>query len=91
MCNVQTLEKLLPPRRPNLEPRPEVVDAPDYEEADSADVRTRSFPAGADFLNQSAFSAFQFGADEDEDAWTDDDDDDGNEESCSEGSFSCKY
>lgn len=66
---------MLPPRRPDLEPRPAVVDAPKFEEADSADVRTRSFPAGADFLNQSAFSAFQFGADEDEDAWTDDDSD----------------
>lgn len=37
------------------------------------DVRARSFPPGADFLNQS-FSSSQFG-NNDEDAWTDDDED----------------
>lgn len=76
------MEKLLPPRRPDLEPRPAVVDAPSYEEADSADVRTRSFAADANFLNQSAFSAFQFGANDDDDAWTDDDDDDERHPEC---------
>ena len=58
------------------------MDAPAFEEADSADVRTRSFTAGADFLNQSAFSAFQFGADDDEDAWTDDDDEENGHPEC---------
>lgn len=67
----------MPPKKPVLQPRPLVVDAPAFEEADSADVRARSSFAGADFLNQSAFSAFQFGADEDEEeAWTTDDEDD---------------
>ena len=72
---IQALEQLLPPKKPDLEPRPPVVDEPAYEEADSANVRARYFAPGPDFLNQSAFSAFQFGADEDdEDAWIDEDD-----------------
>ena len=79
----QALEPLLPPRKPDLEPRPSVVDEPAYEEADSANVRARSFPPGADFLNQSAFSAFQFGADEeDEDAWIDEDDETDGQPEC---------
>lgn len=72
----QTLEALLPPKKPDLDPRPETVDTPAYEDADPEDVRARSFVGeDADFLNRHAYSAFQFGADEEE-AWTDDDDDD---------------
>ena len=42
------------------------------------DVRARSFPAGADFLNQ---STFQFGAGDDNDEnWTDEDDDSADQE-----------
>lgn len=55
------------------------MDEPKYEESDFVDVRSRSFPAGADFLNQHDFSS-QFGAEDDEDEWTDDDGDDGAEE-----------
>ncbi|KAH8118129.1 DnaJ-domain-containing protein, partial [Phellopilus nigrolimitatus] len=77
------LYPLLPPKKPDLEPRPAVVDTPAYEEGDFVDVRARSFPAGADFLNQSAFSSFQFGADEDaEEAWTDEDDEGEGEPEC---------
>lgn len=54
------LEKLLPPKRPDLDPRPAVVDAPAFEEADSAD----------------------FGADDEEDAWTDDDDEENGHPEC---------
>lgn len=69
----QALEDLLPPKRSDLAVRPEVVDVVGFEKADSMDVRARSFPAGADFLNQ---SAFQFGAGVDNDEnWTDEDDD----------------
>ncbi|KAL5485907.1 hypothetical protein ACEPAI_6950 [Sanghuangporus weigelae] len=56
----EALERLLPPKRPDLEPRPAVVDAPEFEEADSAD----------------------FGADDDEEAWTDEDSDDMNHPDC---------
>ena len=74
---------LLPPKRSDAAVRPEIVDVVDFEKADSMDVRARSFPAGADFLNQSGFSSFQFGADDNnEDAWTDDDDDDDAEQEC---------
>ena len=72
----QALSALLPPKKPDLDPRPEVVDTPAFEAADPSDVRARSSFGGAeaDFLNRHAYSAFQFGADEEE-AWTDDDDD----------------
>ena len=69
---LQALESLLPPKKPELSPLPDTVDEVKYEEADIVDVRARSFPAGADFLNQS-FSFSQFG-ENDEDAWIDDDD-----------------
>ncbi|THH10874.1 hypothetical protein EW145_g1017 [Phellinidium pouzarii] len=56
----EALETLLPPKKPELEPRPSVVDVVAYEEGDFVD---------------SAFSSFQFGAEDDEEAWTDDDED----------------
>lgn len=63
--------------------RPDVVDVVNFEQTDSMDVRARSFPAGADFLNQSGFSSFQFGADdENDDAWTDEDGDDDVDQEC---------
>lgn len=59
-----------------------MVDAPKFE-AGPDDVRAGStFHPGAD-LNQSAFSAFQFGADEDEEeAWTDEDDEEPGQPEC---------
>lgn len=63
--------------------RPDVVDVVNFEQTDSMDVRARSFPAGADFLNQSGFCSFQFGADdENDDAWTDEDGDDDVDQEC---------
>ena len=62
------LSALLPPKRSNPEPAPEIVDEAPYEEIDIDDVRGRSFPAGSDF-----FDGAQFG--EGEEDWEDDEDD----------------
>lgn len=67
---LQALEKLLPPKRTEVDPLPAVVDEADFEESDIVDVRARSFPAG-DFFDQ-AFAS-QFG--EDEGDWEDEDED----------------
>lgn len=68
------LEKILPPKKPELDPLPNVVDDAHYDaENDFVDVRNRSFPAGADFMNN---SSFRFGAEDDENDWTDEDDED---------------
>jgi len=66
------LEPLLPPKRANPEPPPEIVVEAEFEESDIVDVRSRSFPASPDFLDQ--FDP-QFGGDN-EDDWEDEDDDD---------------
>ena len=66
------LESLLPPKRTNPEPLPEIVVEADFEESDIVDVRSRSFPASQDFFDQ---FAPQFGGDN-EDDWEDEDDDD---------------
>lgn len=68
----QELARLLPPKKANIEPAPEIVDNAPFEEADLADVRARCFPASSDFFDQ-AFAS-QFGGDEDD--WEDEDDDD---------------
>jgi DnaJ homolog subfamily A member 2 len=65
------LGTLLPAKKADLVPQPEIVDEPFFEEADLAAVRARSFPADQDFFNQ-GFP--QFG--EDEDDWEDEDDED---------------
>ena len=70
-CSPKTLEPLLPPKRPNPEPMPEIVDRADYEESDIVDVRSRAFPTGSNFFDH--FSP-QFGDDEAD--WEDEDDDD---------------
>ncbi|KAG1747085.1 uncharacterized protein EDB91DRAFT_1245535 [Suillus paluster] len=67
------LERLLPPKKLDMDPMPEIVDEVPYEEGDIVDVRARSFPAGSDFFDQGFAS--QFG-DGDEDDWEDEDDDD---------------
>lgn len=66
------MEALLPPKRAEVDPKPELVDEADYEEGDIIDVRRdRSFPAGT-FFDQGFAS--QFG--ENEDDWEDEDDED---------------
>ncbi|KAG6850691.1 hypothetical protein H0H93_009849 [Arthromyces matolae] len=67
----QALESLLPPKRSDPEPLPEVVTKAQFEESDIIDVRFGSFPAGKTFFD--AFSP-QFGDDDDD--WEDDNDDD---------------
>ncbi len=69
---MQELEKHLPPKKPELDPQPDKVDEVKYEEGDFVDVRARSFPAGAEFMDQNFTSQFGEGDDND---WTDDDDD----------------
>jgi len=60
---------LLPAKRSEVDPPPEIVDEPDFEESDIVEVRSRPFPASPDFFDQ-CFS--QFG--ENEDDWEDDED-----------------
>lgn len=56
---LQALESLLPPKKKDLEPLPDVVDEADYQESDIAELR-------------STFLDHGFG---DESEWEDDDDD----------------
>lgn len=69
---LQALEQLLPPKKDDIDPLPEVVDEAQFEESDIVEVRSRSFPASQDFFDH-AFPS-QFG--EDEDTWEDEDDED---------------
>ncbi|KAG6909944.1 hypothetical protein DXG01_014213 [Tephrocybe rancida] len=65
----KALEPLLPPKRSNPEPLPEVVTEAEFEEIDIMDVRFRSFAADQAFFDD---LSPQFGGDEDED-WEDED------------------
>ncbi|KAJ7593544.1 hypothetical protein C8J56DRAFT_931326 [Mycena floridula] len=76
--DVKTLESLLPPKKADLEPQPEIVDEVKFEESDIVDVRQRSFPASDNF-----FYDGQFG-ESDDDNWVDADDDDDDDD---EGPF----
>lgn len=67
------MERLLPPKKDDMDPMPEIVDEVPYEEGDIVDVRARSFPAGSDFFDQGFASQFGEG---DEDDWEDEDGDD---------------
>lgn len=69
---LKVLESLLPPKKPELEPQPDVVDEVDYEESDIVDVRGRSSAGGPDFLERGF--ATQFGDNEDD--WEDEDEED---------------
>ena len=66
---------LLPPKKPELDPKPAVIDEVPFEESDLADVRETPF-AGGSFFDH-GFSS-QFGDDEgdweDEDSDADDED-----------------
>jgi DnaJ family protein A protein 2 len=70
---LEALERLLPSKKPDMDPMPEIVDEVPYEEGDIVDVRARSFPAGSDFFDQGFASQFGEGDDDD---WEDDDGDD---------------
>ncbi|KAF7312123.1 DNAj-like protein subfamily a member 2-like protein [Mycena indigotica] len=74
-ANAASLISMLPPKKGDLDPPPEVVSSAIFVEADIEEVRERHFPAGSDFFD-SAF-AHQFGEDEDE--WEDEDDDEDDE------------
>ncbi|TFK40254.1 hypothetical protein BDQ12DRAFT_628117 [Crucibulum laeve] len=74
----KALALLLPPKKLDVEPLPEVVDEADYESSDIVDVRARSFPASQNFFDHGFPS--QFG--EGEDAWVDDEDEDDEEPEC---------
>ncbi|KAI6122172.1 hypothetical protein EDD16DRAFT_1894626 [Pisolithus croceorrhizus] len=67
------LARLLPPKKADIDPAPEVIDEAPFEEADLEDVRARCFPASSDFFDQAFASQFGEG---DGDEWEDDDDDD---------------
>ncbi|KAI1797293.1 DnaJ-domain-containing protein, partial [Ganoderma leucocontextum] len=77
----QALAVLLPPKKPEMDPKPTVVDEVPFEESDIVDVRETPFPAGSNFFDHA--SGFQFG-EGDEAEWEDDedDDDDGMEPEC---------
>jgi len=68
------LASVLPPRRSDVDPQPNIVDEAIFEESDIVDVRARSFPASANFFDQGFAS--QFGDDDND--WADEDDDDDN-------------
>ncbi|KAJ7650673.1 hypothetical protein FB45DRAFT_888457 [Roridomyces roridus] len=67
----KTLLSLIPPKKPDMEPLPEVVTTVAFEEADIEAVRQRYFPA-TDFFDRGFASQFGEG---DEDDWEDDEDD----------------
>ena len=86
LCVRQTLSALLPPRKSEIDPLPEVVDEVPFETSDLGDVRDPPFSAGAHFFDHPSFfgSEAQFGDADDEDdegdvegGWVDEDDEDG--------------
>ncbi|KAF8656834.1 hypothetical protein AX16_002382 [Volvariella volvacea WC 439] len=72
--DLQALQALLPPKKGNIEPLPEIVDDADFEETDIVDVRARSFPASSNFFDHGFPS--QFGGENNSDEWVDEDDSD---------------
>ncbi|KAF9484340.1 DnaJ-domain-containing protein [Pholiota conissans] len=68
-ANKPAIEAILPAKRLEVDPLPEIVDEADFEESDIVDVGARSFPAG-NFFDQGFAS--QFG--EDEEDWEDEED-----------------
>ncbi|KAI0671519.1 DnaJ-domain-containing protein [Trametes maxima] len=80
-ADTNALAALLPPKKPEMEPKPAVVDEVPFEESDIVDVRETPFNASSSFFDHA--SGFQFGAG-DEDDWEDDEDedDDGMEPEC---------
>jgi DnaJ family protein A protein 2 len=80
LCPSQALAALLPPKKTDIEPLPEIVDQVAFEEGTLTEVRARSFPAGSGFFDQAFPSQFGEG---DENDWEDDgDEDDGGPPEC---------
>ncbi|KAI0329112.1 DnaJ-domain-containing protein [Cubamyces sp. BRFM 1775] len=80
--DAKTLADILPPKKPEMDPKPAVVDEVPFEESDIVDVRETPFNASSSFFDHA--SGFQF-AGGGEDEWEDeedDDDDDGMEPEC---------
>ncbi|KAI0292128.1 hypothetical protein BC826DRAFT_452828 [Russula brevipes] len=77
----EALAALLPPRKADIEPLPEIVDQVAFEEGTLAEVRARSFPAGSGFFDHAFPSQFGEG---DENDWEDEegDEDDGGPPEC---------
>jgi DnaJ homolog subfamily A member 2 len=75
----QELAALLPPKKTDIEPLPEIVDEVAFEEGSLTEVRERSFPAGSGFFDQGF--PLQFG-EGDENDWEDEDVDDGGAPEC---------
>lgn len=73
------MASILPPKRAEVDPQPDIIDEADFEESDIVDVRARSFPASPNFFDQGFAS--QFGGDHEHD-WEDEDDDDDDEPEC---------
>jgi DnaJ homolog subfamily A member 2 len=69
---------LIPPKKEDIDPLPATIDEADFEETDLLEVRSRSFPASADFFDRSFAS--QFGEGNEADWQTEDDD--GSEPEC---------
>ncbi|PPQ83466.1 hypothetical protein CVT25_007057 [Psilocybe cyanescens] len=69
--DIKAVEAVLPPKRVDVDPLPEIVDEADFEESDIVDVRARSVPASQNFFDHGFAS--QFG--EDDDDWEDEDED----------------
>ena len=85
---MQALEKLLPLKKANIEPAPEIIDVVAFEEAELEDVRERYFPASSDFFDEGFASQFGEG---DEDAWEDEDDDDDYDDHGLGGEPECRH
>ncbi|CCM00072.1 uncharacterized protein FIBRA_02099 [Fibroporia radiculosa] len=67
------LAQLLPPKKPEMDPPPEVVDEVAYEQSDMGDVRAPAFGPGYQFFDQSFGQQFDVA---DEHDWIDEDDED---------------
>ena len=73
----QALEALLPPKKPEMDPKPAVIDEVDFEQSDIADVRATPF-AGGNFFDHGFSNQF----DDDENDWEDEDEDSAGEPEC---------
>ncbi|KAI0077869.1 DnaJ-domain-containing protein [Panus rudis PR-1116 ss-1] len=71
--DTKTLEALLPPKKPEMDPKPAVIDEVPFEESDIVDARET--PSGASNFFEHGF-ANHYGDGDDEDEWSDEDDDD---------------
>ncbi|KAE9408378.1 DnaJ-domain-containing protein [Gymnopus androsaceus JB14] len=70
----QALAKLLPPKKPEMQPQPEIVDEANFEEID---VRSQSFPASRDFFDHGfANQRDDIHDDSEGEDWEDDEDED---------------